>query len=628
MKKKLVITVLFILMINGFIQAQLADSCKLVFGTNISGLADWGTELPFVDMMKNCREWYTKNAGDPWGPWDSGAADSLSYRADGYPTHIPQTIPNRPYTQKVATVWAITDGWQAGEYVVLFDGTGILGFWGGLSNLAQTSPNRYIFDFYNPVGNILQMTIDSSERDDPIRNIRVIESTYESTYLTHPFNPVWIDKLLTFKSVRFMDWGQTNNWGQQDPWSWENPEHASWEERSNPEHYTWAYNKGVPYEMMIRLMNDYDVDGWVCVPHIAGDDFIRQMAQMFHDQLEPERKLTVEYSNEIWNWMFGQTNWLYHYGCELPNVSWPEGIVPYIQNCLDIFTEVYGADSVRLKRVVGLQTAWLDVSQRMAFNIRPGSFDAVSPAYYFGLTTGRLEAELDSLGAIATVADVAVRVRQSRNENEKVWMQDIKTQLADPLHLPMAFYEGGQHITPNPFGEEPTYAQALLDIQRDTSIYNLYNEWFEFMRSLHSGLQPLQCMNFSFIGGRSARYGSWGILETMDQDTAVIPAPKYKAITNNMQAGCFTITKTENLGFTEKLLVYPNPSCEYLVVENPNSEVVESLAITDLRGKILYQRNAQSSKMQIVMSHYPQSTYLLTIKMKTGEMLTYKVIKN
>ncbi len=117
-------------------------------------------------------------------------------------------------------------------------------------------------------------------------------------------------------------------------------------------------------------------------------------------------------------------------------------------------------------------------------------------------------------------------------------MQDIKTQLADQLNLPMAFYEGGQHVTPNPFGEEPTYAQALLEIQRDTAMYNLYTEWFGFMRSLHSGDNPLQCMNFSFIGGRSARYGSWGILETMNQDTALIPAPKYRAIVENLKPGC------------------------------------------------------------------------------------------
>jgi len=518
--------------------SQLPDSCKLSFGTNLGGLADWGTELPFKDRMRNCREWYTKDAGNPENPWDTGMADSLSYRPDGYPTHIPQNIPGGSYPQRVATVWAFTSGWEAGQYVVLFDGEGSLEFWGGLENLVQTSSNRYTFDFFYPEENILQLTIMESSIDNPVRNIRVINSEYESNYQTEPFNPVWLSKLLMFKSIRFMDWGATNNWGQPDGWTWDNPELASWSERARMDSYTWANNKGIPYEMMIRLMNDYHLDGWVCVPHTADNDYIMQMAHLFHDQLDPNRKLTVEYSNEIWNWMFGQTHWLYQLGCVQQGQIWPEGIVPYIQNCMDIWTSVYGSDSVRLIRAVGCQTAWLDVSQRIAFNMRPGSFDAVSPAYYFGLSSEILEAELDALGSNATVSDVAVRVRQSRDENEKIWMSAIKNQLADPLNLPIAFYEGGQHITPNPFGAEPSYAQALLDIQRDTAMYNLYREWFIFLRSLQTGSRPLQCMNFSFIGSRSARYGSWGILETMDQDTSEIPAPKYKAMAENLYPGC------------------------------------------------------------------------------------------
>ena len=41
-------------------------------------------------------------------------------------------------------------------------------------------------------------------------------------------------------------------------------------------------------------------------------------------------------------------------------------------------------------------------------------------------------------------------------------------------------------------------------------------------------------MSFSLISQRSAQYGSWGILETMDQNTTAVPAPKYKAITEAM----------------------------------------------------------------------------------------------
>jgi len=33
-----------------------------ILGTNLSGLFDWSTELPFVDLMKNAREWYSKES--------------------------------------------------------------------------------------------------------------------------------------------------------------------------------------------------------------------------------------------------------------------------------------------------------------------------------------------------------------------------------------------------------------------------------------------------------------------------------------------------------------------------------------------------------------------------------------
>jgi hypothetical protein len=340
-----------------------------------------------------------------------------------------------------------------------------------------------------------------------------------------------------------MDWGSTNNWGQDQPWEWNSPVLYNWSERQQMDHYTWANNKGIPYEMMIAFMNEFDVDGWVCVPHRSSNNYIQNMAQMFHTQLEPQRKLTVEYSNEIWNWMFGQAQWCYAYGSASSGLPWPECTVQYIQNCLDIWTSEYATDLSKITRAVGIQTGWLDVAQRVAFNMVPNSFDAIAPTYYFGLGESA-DSALDALGASATTADIAYWARYTREIHEKIWMQDVKTTIADSLNKNMVFYEGGQHLTPTPFGEEPTYAQALLDIQRDTAIYNLYNEWYDFVRTLQTGDTPLRLMNFSFVGGRSARYGSWGILETMDQDTSLIPAPKYQSTIENMAKACISKTWT------------------------------------------------------------------------------------
>lgn len=539
MKFLTVIIINFLFVVNLLSQD---NKCILQFGTNLGGLADWGTELPFVDMMRNAREWYSKDVGNPNGPFNSEAIDSMSFRDDGYPTHIPQTVQGRTYKQAVATIWAITDGWKAGSYTIFYDGTGKLNFWGSLSNIQYVEKGKITFKLNQPKGGIIEMRIDTSLINDPIRNIRVIVGGHENTYQSEPFNPIWVEKLLAFKSVRFMDWGHTNNWSQKESWEWDDTTLHKWTDRSKMDHYTWAYNKGIPYEMMIKLMNDYDLDGWVCVPHRSSNEYIQKMAELFRDSLNPDRKLTVEYSNETWNWMFGQTQWLYKYGCEAKNISWPEGIVPYIQNFLDIWTDVFDGQLDRIVRAVGVQTGWLDVSQRIIFNMNPTSFDVVSPAYYFGLSSEADEI-LDNLGENATVSDIAGLIRQYRNDNDKKWIKDIKEKVADTINKRLSFYEGGQHITPHPFGQEPTYAQALLDIQRDTSMYNLYVEWYEFLKSLQTDDEPIQLMNFSFIGQRNARYGSWGIMETMDQDTSQIPAPKYKATLEANQA-CSQINYT------------------------------------------------------------------------------------
>ncbi|MDJ0623428.1 MAG: hypothetical protein QNJ17_10705 [Desulfocapsaceae bacterium] len=500
----------------------------LRIGTNLAGMADWGTEIPFVNLMRVARQWYTKSVGAPNPPWNSELANQLTYRSDGYPIHIPQTISESPYPQEVATIWAKTDGWPAGKYTVLWDGIGNLAFHGVHSNLQQTSSNRIVFDLLTPGSGSIEMRITNSSENDPVRNIRVLMPGTESTYATQPFYKLWLEKIAPFKTFRFMDWGQTNNWGERLAYPRPaEPRFFDWHERSRPEDYTWTTAKGVPYEMMVRLMNDLDVDGWVCVPHNASSDYIASMAAFFRDNLEPGRHLYVEYSNEVWNWMFDQTQFLNEYGCIRNNVSWPEGIVPYIQNCMDIWTTAFAGQLGRITRVVGTQLSWLDVSQRITRNMDPASFDAISPTYYFGLSSED-DAQLDVMGEAATAADIAAFARAGMPTSLN-WISQIND-LAIELGKKMVFYEGGQHLTPHPFGEEPTYGQALLDIQRDPLMYELYMDWFAMIKNLQDDDNPFLLMNFSFVGGRSARYGSWGILETMDQDLSIIPAPKYQAI--------------------------------------------------------------------------------------------------
>lgn len=529
---KRVITSFCFLLSLSLVSAQNDPACQLDIGVNLGGLADFGTELPFVDLMKNAREWYTKDVGNPAAPFNSEQATNLSYRPDGYPTHAPQTIPESSYPQEAVTIWGDTRGWPAGQYVVLWEGTGNFRFFGSFTNLTTTGPQRMTFDLVPQEQGIVELAIENSDINDPIRNIRVLMPGTEATYQSQPFNPVWLNKLQSFQTVRFMDWGQTNNWGQKRDEGWDNPYEFDWSERSQMDHYTWAYEKGIPYEMMVKLLNDYDLDGWVCVPKSASPNYSQNLAEYLRDNLEPDRHLYVEYSNELWNWIFGQAQWLNLYGCEQTGTSWPEGLVPYIQRCLDAFTTAFAGQDNRITRVVGTQLSWVDVSQRIANNLTPGSFDAVTPTCYFGFTDAA-ETTLDQLGTSATATDVIAQASLSMPTSFS-YIREQKTDVADPLGVPLIFYEGGQHLTPNPFGVYPSYGEALIDAQRTTGMYDLYNIWFDSLRTLQSGTEPLKIMHFSFVSSRNAQFGSWGMLETMDQDINVVPAPKYSAILENM----------------------------------------------------------------------------------------------
>ena len=632
MKKFILLSVLIVSVLN----AQTTE--KLKIGTNISGISDWMTEMPFVDVMHQCRTWMTKNSvwvAGGQNQWNTGLIDSIPKDEDGYPLHLPYFVEGAETLQTVHTIWAVLSGWPEGNYTLLYDGDGDFEFFGDLTEISS-EPGRIVLNFIRPTTGegVFGLTIARSDSSNHVRNIRLLMPGTEETYQTMPYYDEWFTKLQSFKMIRFMDWGSSNNWGHNSAWECYDEDSDSikvpWSQRAKLNDYTWATNKGVPYEMMIDVCNKLHTDMWICVPYIADDDYIHQLALLIKNNLNPSLKIYVEYSNEIWNWMFGQTQWLNKFGCEKRGMLWPEGIVSYVQNCMDKFSEVFSDDMSRIVRVVGVQAAWLDVSQRIVFNMRSGSFDVFAPAAYFGLSESA-DSVLDSLGADATVQDIVTFVRADRVIREEKWLSDQKNGIADSLNIPMIYYEGGQHITPTPFGEEPTYAQALLDIQRDTAMYNLYTEWFRFLETLTTPGEETLFGNFSFIGSRSARYGSWGILETVTQDTNIIPAPKYSAIINYINSNMVDVKRfpVNKLITNYKLEQnYPNPfnPSTKIVYKIPDAQFV-SIKVYNVLGKeiaILINEEKPAGEYEVGFTGKSLPSGIYFYQLKSGSFIETK----
>jgi hypothetical protein len=520
-----------------------AGDCRLRIGTNLAGPADWGSEWPFVDIMKYCRTWITFNSEWVEGgenPWDTGVLDRIPLDENGYPLELPFTVAGTETTQVVRTVWANTAALPDGLYTVLYDGEGVVDveFDGAV---VDREPGRLTF-ILTPANGILSLQILRSVRGDPVRNIRVLMPGTVSTYADDPWCREWLEKLEPFHALRFMDWGLTNN-----------STLKQWEDRPHAGDYTYTL-AGVPYEWMIDICNRKKADCWVCVPHQADADYIRNMAVLFRDNLDPSLKIVVEYSNEIWNWMFDQTDYCYANGPD--DVDWPERIVPFVQNALDIWTDVFAGRTDRLVRTVGVQAAWQDVSNRIVRSMRPGSFDAFSPAAYFGFSDSAYAA-LSRLGGAASAADVLDWARRSVRGQSAEWLRSQAETLSRPLGLPMLYYEGGQHLTPDPFGSEQPYGRALTDAQTDPAMYDLYTEWFDTLRALVPDGRTGLLMNFSFIGEKDARYGSWGVLERQFGPSP--PAPKYRAVLDAICDPDAAVDPDPGVPYGFSLSCHPNP---------------------------------------------------------------------
>jgi len=75
--------------------------------------------------------------------------------------------------------------------------------------------------------------------------------------------------------------------------------------------------------------------------------------------------------------------------------------------------------------------------------------------------------------------------------------------------------------------------------------------------------------------------------------------------------------------------VYPNPTNELIHLSVGNTETSDlSYQLYDLSGRILSTAKIESEDTSIVMSRYPESTYLLSVTKGNKTIKTFKIIKN
>jgi hypothetical protein len=288
-------------------------------GTNLAGVSYYSSELPFVDIMKSSTEsslssgnWFSGTSST----WDDGR--TLSLDGNGW---VRSLAPGQ-YAKKIL-LRDFGGHFPAGQYTVRYKGEGTLDFQFSARVVSQ-QPGQMVIEV-TPSSEGILVVLTSTNASNYVRDIEIIMpggicegdpfvhvtsggdcgsrrylsfADYHNSIL---FYPVFAERARNYSVLRFMDWMGTNG-----------SRISNWSQRPVLASHTWAVS--VPAEVMVALANRLNAHPWFNIPHLADDDYTRQLAQLVKGRLSPSLGAYVEWSNEVWNSMFESYNYAHSQG--------------------------------------------------------------------------------------------------------------------------------------------------------------------------------------------------------------------------------------------------------------------------------------------------------------------------
>jgi len=447
------------------------------WGVNLDGNVDYNTMQIWVDLAHRFRRW--GNVDQPW------MEDTFSQFTD-------QGV---PVDKDFGTIF-VNRRDPLGVYSFSYQGTADVRFNGGASIVPgsiQTSGG--VTTMSVNVNSHVNTWINFRNTDaaNPVSDVHLIAPGYDPD-TTQVFQDNFTRRLQPFSTLRFMDWNNTNS-----------SQVVSWADRRLPGEIAQTFDQthrekgGVAWEYMIALANETGKDAWINVPHLADDDYVRNLARLWRDEYNPAQTLYVEWSNEPWNSSFGQ------YGNNGHDYLTEGNAASQILRVSQIFHEEFGAQADdRLNIVLGAWSANRFSANRAVQyfadqGLEPGEvIDSLAIAPYMDISNSESYADLDELFA-------ALRQRTDDIQEHAA--------LAEQYGLDLISYEGGQHLVP----QSSNTADALLQAaQHDPRMAEAYRQFAENWDANGGGL----AMHYTLAGAES-QFGYWGLLEGIDQPGSV-----------------------------------------------------------------------------------------------------------
>jgi hypothetical protein len=474
-------------------------------GINLSGVADWSTELPFVNVFHASRPWISQQMGQPWGKGPALELDDHGWVKRLEPGCWAETV-----------LLTVRGHYPHGRYTILFEGKGTLEP-AQAAKLVERGPNRLIVEI-DPKngGDSAFLRLKETDPADPVRNIRVLmPGVSDDDARANPWNPQFVKLWQGMSCVRFMDLMHTNN-----------SRIRNWSDRPTVGDATFAKH-GVPVEMLCDLANRLESDPWFCMPHLADDDFVRRFAAAVRDHVDPRRKIYIEYSNEVWNSQFAQHRHAAEQGKQLKlaekdwEAAWRYTALRSTQ-IFAIWEDVFGGRE-RLVRVLPSQAANPSISEVLTgFRDTAKHADALAIAPYLSFNIGPKSKPPADEVAGWTVDQVLDHIETKSLPESTRWIAAHK-KIADRHGLALLAYEGGQHLVGIQGAENnETLTKLFHAANAHSRMGPIYDRYLEAWEREGGGL----FCHFSSVGEWS-KWGSWGLIQYLDDDRE--KSPKWQA---------------------------------------------------------------------------------------------------
>jgi hypothetical protein len=517
-------------------------------GVNLSNIRYYSTDWPFVNLAKG-GDWRTTT-------WDAVAYSSLT--PEGY---LPVGTSGRFIVVGDTDTWP--HGSAATNYVFTYTGTATISIVGGGSVVSQ-QPGRMVISI--PAGFTGDLSLQISNHTAQLGNFRVTEASNETN--TDLFRQSFLDQWKYFGWIRFMDWMHTND----------SPVQTLADYPSDNTLLESSY--GAHFSTMVALCNALNANPWITIPHQANDAFVLSLASYIKDNLNPDLKVYVEYSNECWNFQFDQAEYCRATGVaqNLDPDQWKAWMKFYAKRSAEIhtiFENSFGVNPNRIVRLVAWQSANSGQCNQVLgyYNTYKGEeADALAVAPYFGGplggTTYAPEVVNWTLNKLFQHLDPASPSQLGDGSNagrlaEAQGRMIANASTAQQHGARLIAYEGGQHMVGVGTWQNNTTLEAFFtSANRDARMKGIYLSYLDMWKA--AGGDEFAAFNSC---SPFTKYGSWGAKERFTQTrtqaskydgllTWIENNPRWFTYGASFNEQPFVFSSTEDYGPS----VYPNPS--------------------------------------------------------------------